>query len=192
MYKKPIKVGIILIFLSSSLIPLVSSYDIIHKTRNTNDFYISSQISLNLTIYLNKNRSTYGQELLWMANTTGTNYEESAVVYINGTAYISSCSTHGDGYDSLFAVDTINGKILWSKFIGPGYVGPVIDNDIIYIGTSSHGHDPSNEYVYAINRHDGSELWNENIYGGIPESIQFDDNNIYYLLFVRFDKIKER
>ncbi len=39
----------------------------------------------------------YGHELLWKANTTVTNYEESAVTYANDIAYIGSCSTHGNG-----------------------------------------------------------------------------------------------
>ena len=67
------------------------------------------------TIFLHKNGTAYGHVLLWKANTTGTNYEESAVVYLDGIAYIGSCSTHGDGHDKLFAVDTTDGSILWSK-----------------------------------------------------------------------------
>ena len=59
----------------------------------------------------------------------------------------------------LFAVDTNSGEILWSKYTGPGYVGPVIDEDVIYIGTSAHGWDPGNQYMYAINRHTGDEIW---------------------------------
>lgn len=136
--------------------------------------------STNVTIYLDENGISYGHVLLWKANTTGTNYEESAVVYLDGIAYIGSCSTHGDGYDKLFAVDTTNGETLWSKHTGPGYVGPVIDNDVIYLGTSSHGYDPTNEYVYAINRFNGTEIWRRNIFGGIPESIQFDNDKIYF------------
>jgi outer membrane protein assembly factor BamB len=167
----------------SLLIIPITSYGSIINNDNTysnnqyNEFILSDK---SVTIYLKNDRISYGQELLWKANTTGTNYEESAVVYVDGIAYISSCSTHGKGHDSLFAVNTSNGNILWSKLIGPGYVGPVIDNDVIYIGTSSHGYDPANEYVYAINRHDGTELWNRNIYGGIPESIQFDNEKIYF------------
>jgi len=135
---------------------------------------------INVLIELNTTGISYGHELLWKARTTGTNYEESAVTYIDGIAYIGSCSTHGEGYDSLFAVDTTNGEILWSKITGPGYVGPVIDDDVIYIGTDSHGLDPSHEYVYAINRFTGEEIWQRKIYGGIPESIQFDDDKIYF------------
>ncbi|MEE8564771.1 MAG: PQQ-binding-like beta-propeller repeat protein, partial [Candidatus Thermoplasmatota archaeon] len=118
--------------------------------------------------------------MLWKAHTTGTNYEESAVTYFDGVAYIGSCSTHGDGYDKLFAVDTNNGNILWSTFTGPGYVGPVIDGDVVYIGSDSHGLDPGNEYMFAINRHTGEEIWKIKIYGGIPESIQYDENKIYF------------
>jgi len=133
-----------------------------------------------LPIKLNLTGTAYGQELLWKANTTGTNYEESSVIYFDGVAYIGSCSTHGDGHDSIFAVNSTNGDILWSTHIGPGYVGPVVDNDRIYIGTSSHGYDPTNEYMYCINRTDGSIIWSRNIFGGIPESIQYDEENIYF------------
>ena len=147
----------------------------------TKKFYKSSDLTpINATIFLDENGIAYGHVLLWKANTTGTNYEESAAVYLDGIAYIGSCATHGDGHNKLFAVDTINGDILWSKYTGPGYVGPVIDNDVIYLGTSSHGYDPTNEYVYAINRFNGAEIWRRNIYGGIPESIQFDNNKIYF------------
>jgi len=135
---------------------------------------------INVLIEINTTGITRGHELLWKAHTTGTNYEESAVTYIDGVAYIGSCSTHGEGHDSLFAVDTTNGEILWSKITGPGYVGPVIDDDVIYIGTDSHGLDPSNEYMYAINRFTGEEIWKIRIYGGIPESVQFDDDKIYF------------
>jgi len=144
------------------------------------EFINSNDDSSKVLIELDMNGISYGQELLWKANTTGTNYEESAVVYYDGVAYIGSCSTHGDGHDKLFAVDTTTGDILWSKFIGPGYVGPVIDNDRIYIGTDSHGYDPTNEYIFCINRSDGIVLWSRNIYGGIAESIQYDTDKIYF------------
>lgn len=141
---------------------------------------IAYDASRSVTIEVDTNGTAYGHVLLWRANTTGTNYEESAVVYIEETAYIGSCSTHGDGHDKVFAVDTTDGSILWSVPIGPGYVGPVIDDDRVYIGTSSHGYDPANEYVFCINRSDGAIIWSRNIYGGIPESIQYDDSNIYF------------
>lgn len=142
-----------------------------------NQFFIDTP---NVIIELDTNGISYGHELLWKANTTGTNYEESAVTYIDGIAYIGSCSTHGDGHDKLFAVDTSTGEILWSYNTGPGYVGPVIDGDVVYIGSDSHGNDPTNEYMYAINRHTGEEIWNRNIYLGIPESVQYDDEKIYF------------
>ena len=134
----------------------------------------------NIFMQLDINGISYGHELLWKANTTGTNYEESAVAYIDGVAYIGSCSTHGQGHDKLFAVNTTNGEIIWSTYTGPGYVGPVIDNDVIYFGTSSHGQNPDDEYMYAFDRHTGSEIWNVSIYGGIAESVQFDDKKIYF------------
>ena len=150
------------------------------RLNNKTEFITSCNDSSKVLIELDLNGISYGQELLWKANTTGTNYEESAVVYFDDTAYISSCSTHGDGHDKLFAVDTTNGTILWSTFIGPGYVGPVIDHDKIYIGTDSHGYDPTNEYIFCINRSDGTVLWSRKIYGGIAESIQYDEDKIYF------------
>ncbi len=134
----------------------------------------------NVKITLDIEGKTIGQELLWKANTTGTNYEESAVTYLDGTAYVGSCSTHGDGHDKLFAINTANGEILWSKATGPGYVGPVIDDDVIYMGTSTHCHEPGNEFMYAVNRFTGDEIWKRQIYGGIPESVQFDEEKIYF------------
>jgi len=131
-------------------------------------------------ITLNTSGVAYGHELLWKANTTGTNYEESAVTYANDIAYIGSCSTHGDGYDKIFAVDTTNGEIIWSNYTGPGYVGPVIDDDVVYIGSCSHGLDPDNEYMYAFDRLTGEQIWKTPIYGGIAESVQYDENKIYF------------
>ncbi len=131
-------------------------------------------------IDLNITGLAYGQELLWKANTTGTNYEESAVTYADGIAYIGSCSTHGAGHDKIFAVDTITGEIIWSNDTGPGYVGPVIDGDVVYIGSSTHGYDPENEYMYAFNRFTGEQLWKTPIYGGIAESVQYDETKMYF------------
>lgn len=149
------------------------------------NFDIFSEIQLNnfdtnVTINIKINNISYGHELLWMAHTTGTNYEESAVTYADGIAYIGSCSTHGDGYDMLFAVNTSSGDIIWSKFTGPGYVGPVIDGDMVYLGTSSHGYFPNNEFLIAFNRFTGEEIWRIKIYGGIAESIQYDDSQLYF------------
>jgi outer membrane protein assembly factor BamB len=132
------------------------------------------------SIDLNVTGVAYGQELLWKANTTGTNYEESAVTYADGIAYIGSCSTHGAGHDKIFAVDTATGEIIWSNDTGPGYVGPVIDGDVVYIGSSTHGYDPDNEYMYAFNRFTGEQIWKTPIYGGIAESVQCDETNIYF------------
>jgi hypothetical protein len=47
-------------------------------------------------ITVNTSGVAYGHELLWKANTTVTNYEESAVTYANDIAYICSCITHGN------------------------------------------------------------------------------------------------
>ena len=122
----------------------------------------------------------YGHELLWKANTTGTNYEESAVAYADGIAYIGSCATHGDGHDKIFAVDTTTGEIIWSNDTGPGYVGPVIDGDVVYIGSCTHGYYPDIEYMYAFNRFTGEQLWKTPIYGGIAESVQYDEEKLYF------------
>lgn len=48
------------------------------------------------------------------------------------------------------------------------------------MGTSSHGQNPEDEYMYAFDRHTGSEIWNVSIYGGIAESVQYDDKKIYF------------
>ena len=136
--------------------------------------------SSEVMITLNTSGIAYGHELLWKANTTGTNYEESAVTYANDIAYIGSCSTHGDGHDKIFAINTTNGKIIWSKYTGPGYVGPVVDGDVVYIGTCTHGYDPENEYMYAFDRFTGEQLWKTPIYGGIAESVQYDESKIYF------------
>ncbi len=133
-----------------------------------------------VSIDINTTSVSYGHELLWTANTTGTNYEESAVTYADGIAYIGSCSTHGAGHDKIFAVNTINGEIIWSNDTGPGYVGPVIDGDAVYIGSSTHGHYPEDEYMYAFNRFTGEQLWKTPIYGGIAESVQYDETKIYF------------
>lgn len=133
-----------------------------------------------VTIDINISSVAYGLELLWKANTTGTNYEESAVTYADGIAYIGSCSTHGAGHDKIFAVDTTNGEIIWSNDTGPGYVGPVIDGDVVYIGSCTHGYDPDNEYMYAFDRFTGEQLWKTPIYGGIAESVQYDEQKMYF------------
>jgi outer membrane protein assembly factor BamB len=143
-------------------------------------FTIDASLLGYVLLDLDINGLSHGHELLWKANTTGTNYEESAVAYCDGIAYIGSCSTHGEGHDTLFAVNTSTGEILWRNPTGPGYVGPVIDGDVVYIGTSSHGYDPTNEYIYAIDRFTGEELWQRKIYGGIAESIQFDEEKVYF------------
>jgi outer membrane protein assembly factor BamB len=183
--KKILSIALIgILFLSEVSVSVISigitSQQPSIKFENNSQFIINYNDTSKVLIEIDINGISYGHELLWRANTTGTNYEESAVVYFDGIAYISSCSTHGNGHDKIFAVDTTNGDILWSTYIGPGYVGPVIDNDRIYIGTSSHGYDPTNEYVYCINRSDGTVVWSRRIYGGIPESIQYDEDKIYF------------
>jgi len=133
-----------------------------------------------VTIDLNPTGIAYGHELLWTANTTGTNYEESVPTVANGVAYIGSCATHGDGHDTLFAVDIHSGEILWSYPTGPGYVGPVVDDERVYFGTDTHGYYPDNEYLYAFNRTTGEKLWDLKIYAGIAESIQYDETYLYF------------
>lgn len=66
-----------------------------------------------VTVALNTSGTSVGHELLWTANTTGTNYEESAVIVVGDIAYIGSCSTHGAGHDKLFAIDVTTGDILF-------------------------------------------------------------------------------
>lgn len=145
--------------------------------------------SRSVFIKLNITGDVIGQELLWRANCTGTNYEESAVTYIDGVAYIGSCSNHGAGHDKLFAVNTTNGEILWSTYIGPTYSGPVIDDDVLYIGTCFHGDLEKDTYMYAINRFSGEEIWKVLIYGEVAEPVQFDDDKIYFCTFFDNKKI---
>jgi len=142
--------------------------------------FITFDLKQEVTIDVNTTGVAVGHELLWIANTTGTNYEESAVTVAEGIAYIGSCSTHGDGHDTVFAVNISTGEILWSHHTGPGYVGPVVDEKQVYYGTCSHGYDPDNEYLYAFNRSTGTETWNLKIYSGIAESIQYDKINLYF------------
>jgi len=134
----------------------------------------------NTTLVLDIDGTVTAQQLLWSANTTGTNYEESAVTVSGGIAYIGSCATHGAGHDKLFAVDITDGSILWSYDTGPGYVGPVIDGDTVYLGTCTHGYYPDNEHLYAFDRTNGHLRWTIPIYGGIAESIQTDATKLYF------------
>jgi outer membrane protein assembly factor BamB len=178
LFVRSVFVFFIFVFLISS--PVFAFYD--DDSFFAGNVFLDSLVfsSSSTTVDLVLDDVVIGHELLWRASTTGTNYEESAVAYVDGVAYIGSCSTHGDGYDMLFAVDTSNGEILWSKFTGPGYVGPVIDDDVVYFGTDSHGLNPGNEYMFAIDRHTGEEIWKVKIYNGIPESVQYDDYKIYF------------
>jgi len=178
LFVRSVFVLLIFVFLISS--PVFAFYD--DDSSFAGNVFLDSLVfsSSNTTVDLVLDDVVLGHELLWRASTTGTNYEESAVAYVDGVAYIGSCSTHGEGYNMLFAVNTSDGEILWSKFTGPGYVGPVIDDDVIYIGTSAHGWDPGNQYMIAYNRNNGEELWRTKIYGGIAESVQYDNNHIYF------------
>jgi outer membrane protein assembly factor BamB len=156
----------------------LSTAETINERQTTfiNNYDDSSKV----LIELNLSGISYGQELLWKANTTGTNYEESVVTVIEGIAYIGSCSTHGKGHDTVFAVNIKTGEILWSHHTGPGYVGPIIDTKQVYYGTDSHGFNPENEYLYAFNRTTGNETWDLKVYSGIAESIQYDETNLYF------------
>ena len=167
---------IVFMMVFSPFVVGATNVKIVDSIRSSNTIIDTN--SKSVLIELDITGIAYGQELLWKANTTGTNYEESAVTYLDGVAYIGSCSTHGDGHDMLFAVDVISGEILWSYPTGPGYVGPVIDGDVVYIGTDFHTSAPAD--VYAINRHNGELIWNRTIPGGVAESIQYDDIKIYF------------
>ena len=140
----------------------------------------AGSIAYPLIIELNLNGTSHGHTLLFKARTTGSNYQESCVAYTDGMAYMASCSTHGSGFNKLFALNTATGAIVWDLPIGPGYVGPVIDEDIIYIGNYSHETDPLNEYIYALNRFTGIIKWKKNIPNGIPESILYNDSHLFF------------
>jgi len=133
-----------------------------------------------LTIELNLDGTSHGHTLLFKTGTTGTHYQESCVAYTDGMAYMASCSTHGQGFNKIFALDTATGTIVWDRAIGPGYVGPTIDGDIIYIGNYSHETDPLNEYIYALDRFTGAVKWKKNIPNGIPESILYNDTHLFF------------
>ena len=185
MKKKILEIFMIMIILTIITLPAHSAINVrLLENNNWKDYILSNKdpenMMIDLLVELNIYGIAYGHELLWKANTTGTNYEESAVAYFDGIAYIGSCSTHGQGHDKLFAVNATSGEIIWSTLTGPGYVGPVIDNDVIYFGTSSHGQNPDNEYMYCFDRFTGEEIWNVKIYGGIAESVQYDDNKLYF------------
>jgi len=180
MKNKIVTIFIIMLFLTITTLPLSGAINIRLLKNNWEVNVLFNSDPENVILELDINGIAYGHELLWKANTTGTNYEESAVAYIDGIAYIGSCSTHGQGHDKLFAVDTTNGEIIWSNYTGPGYVGPVIDNDVLYFGTSSHGQNPDDEYMYSFDRFSGAEIWKVPIYGGISESVQYDDQKLYF------------
>jgi len=180
MKKKIVTIFIIMLFLTITTLPLSGAINIRLLKNNWGVNVLFNSDPENVTLELDINGTVYGHELLWKANTTGTNYEESAVAYTDGIAYIGSCSTHGQGHDKLFAVNTTNGEIIWSIYTGPGYAGPVIDDDVLYFGTCSHGQNPDNEYMYSFDRFTGEEIWNVSIYGGISESVQYDEQKLYF------------
>jgi outer membrane protein assembly factor BamB len=171
---------IITLLLTSTLLTLTATASLTqtHTDQTTPRFTFTPGPDITLT--LNTTGTVFAQQLLWTANTTGTNYEESAVTVKDDICYIGSCATHGAGHDTLYALNTTTGTILWSYPTGPGYVGPVLDNDTVYYGTCTHGYHPDDEHLYAFNRYTGELRWTIPIYGGIAESIQMDTHNIYF------------
>ncbi|MCK4266717.1 MAG: PQQ-binding-like beta-propeller repeat protein, partial [Thermoplasmata archaeon] len=157
--------------------------DAIESSRDNNSILdIINPAPKSVLIDLNITGTSIGHELLWTANTTGMDYEESICAYVDGTVYIASNSNHGDGHNDLFALNATTGEILWNNPTGPSYVGPDIDNDVLYLGTSFHG-EPGLEYMYAINRTTGITIWQEPISGGVAESVKFDANKVFFCSF---------
>jgi outer membrane protein assembly factor BamB len=160
-----------------------NSSDAIKSPDNKNSILnIINPAPKSVLINLNTNGKSIGHELLWTANTTGMDYEESICAYVDGTVYIASNSNHADGHNDLFALNATTGEILWSYPTGPSYVGPDIDGDVLYLGTSYHGY-PGMEYMYAINRTTGQEKWKVVIDGGVANSVKYDENKVYFCSF---------
>ena len=73
-------------------------------------------------------------------------YQSSPVVY-KSTVYVGS----GDG--NMYAVDALNGKLLWKYKTGDViHSTPLVDEEKIFFGSFDG-------YVYALNIHDGTLIW---------------------------------
>ena len=88
MKKKIVTIFIIMLFLTITTLPLSGAINIRLLKNNWGVNVLFNSDPENVTLELDINGTVYGHELLWKANTTGTNYEESAVAYTDGIAYI--------------------------------------------------------------------------------------------------------
>ncbi|MFA5953580.1 MAG: PQQ-binding-like beta-propeller repeat protein [Candidatus Pacearchaeota archaeon] len=101
---------------------------------------------------LNTSRTTYGHELLWTANVTGTYDEQAIAVYANDTLFVNSRRDN-----KTYAVNATNGSIIWEFDVGnsgaglTGFGGPVYYNGTIYNSFNN---------VWAINSTTGIQIWN--------------------------------
>lgn len=116
------------------------------------DYFTTSAAVVNGTVYT---CTTYGLmfaysrktgQPLWQNNIGGLdNYSSPAVA--NGIVYV--------GTDTMYALNTKSGKVIWTYKPG-GYIGsPVVDNGVLYFGSYD-------SKVYALDAATGKLLWSYN------------------------------
>lgn len=108
--------------------------------------------SLGVQVELNKEGISYGHELLWRTNATGTFDEETCAVWANGVLYVNSLE-----YKKVYAINATTGGYIWNFSIGSfgglagGWGGPSYYEGVIYTAFYN---------LFAINATTGEEIWN--------------------------------
>lgn len=89
----------------------------------------------------------------------------SALTVDSGVVYL------GDA-DTLFALDAVTGRQLWSVAANPGIQSINIVGDVVYVGSGSS--------IYAFSKQDGGLLWHQDTsaYGGTTQ-VLIDQGTVY-------------
>jgi len=130
--------------------------------------------SEDVLLELNIMGTTYGHELLWKADVTGSYDEQSIAIYANGIVYVNSIED-----SKIYAVNATTGSHIWNFTTNSaqGFGGPVYYDGIIYDAFGK---------VWALNATNGTEIWNYSMSGvSFSQGVALDDNYVVAVSYLQ-------
>ncbi len=130
-------------------------------------------------VTVSETETSYGHELLWKEEYTGTFDEFGSVVVENGTGYVVGKGLYNQGTKNITAFNATNGNLIWTTYINNSDGTPLIDNQGNYLYINTYYSGDANG-IYKISKTNGSIMCqNHTCSDGTAQSMAQSDDLIF-------------
>lgn len=122
---------------------------------------------------------TAEQSILWERTVADVSLQLEDMA-TDGEQLIATTDEAPEDTDNVWAFDTADGEVLWSRQIPIGEGIPVLDDTNLYLPVESHGSDAyDTDIIEAISKRDGATNWEFETMNSPRTGVSADDERVY-------------